>query len=389
MSVCSTVACWFYNTCNILKWDLMGLVFVFKVDTSNSTVSWSLMKSHWFSWFNGCQSQELRCGKAIWISQRQIRATCLGTSLGLKLLKFCHPRHGSQYVTVWSCAVPMWRLYAIVLSEMRTRMEWASDEYCKCIATALKTWTSAGGYSLWPSLEAWQSKEIMVSNGFCFGWFWHVLAVFAFVGTVEFGVACDGFGRLSFFVLQWWEEIWRGPGGFALCSVCLLQKCRGELQAVAMPICIAGPKVGGVSGPTNCTCFLPQKGEGFVMLIFHSSFATRLCLCSRVVIVTILYYSSILVLWGSCRYRLPSFLTCFDAWEMWSVAYALRIYGSLCPEVPAVYTSFQAWSWGNFLPWRNQFEANQILKRIAKSHGRAKPWKGMMCENTEVRILVE
>ena len=121
-----------------------------------------------------------------------------------------------------SCAVPMWRLYAIVLSEMRTRMEWASDEYCKCIARALKTWTSAGGYSLWPSLEAWQSKEIMVSNGFCFGWFWHVLAVFAFVGTVEFGVVCDGFGRLSFFVLQWWEEIWRGPGGFALCSVCFV-----------------------------------------------------------------------------------------------------------------------------------------------------------------------
>ena len=58
-------------------------------------------------------------------------------------------------------------------------MEWASDEYCKCIATALKTWTSAGGYSLWPSLEAWQSKEIMVqiSNGFCFGWFWHVLSI--------------------------------------------------------------------------------------------------------------------------------------------------------------------------------------------------------------------
>ena len=56
LSVCSTVACWFYNTCNILKWDLMGLVFVFKVDTSNSKVSWSLMKSHWFSWFNDCQS---------------------------------------------------------------------------------------------------------------------------------------------------------------------------------------------------------------------------------------------------------------------------------------------------------------------------------------------
>ena len=63
-------------------------------------------------------------------------------------------------------------------------MEWASDEYCKCIAQALKTWTSAGGYSLWPSLEPWRSKEIIVSDGFCFGWFWHVLAVFVFVEPV-------------------------------------------------------------------------------------------------------------------------------------------------------------------------------------------------------------
>eukprot|EP00434_Breviolum_minutum_P017849 symbB.v1.2.015753.t1/scaffold1187.1/size155418/2 len=31
-----------------------------------------------------------------------------------------------------------------------------SDEYCKCIATALKTWTSAGGYSLWPSLASYK-----------------------------------------------------------------------------------------------------------------------------------------------------------------------------------------------------------------------------------------
>ena len=36
-----------------------------------------------------------------------------------------------------------------------------------------------------------------------------------------------------------------------------------------------------------------------------------------------------------------------------------------------------------------KLEANQILKRIVKSHGRAKPWNGMMCENTEVRILIE
>ena len=63
------------------------------------------------------------------------------------------------------------------------------------------------------------------------------------------------------------------------CLFRLLQKCGGELQALAMPICIAGPKVGGVSGPKSCTCFLPHKEEGFVGLIFHSGFATRLCLC--------------------------------------------------------------------------------------------------------------
>ena len=63
------------------------------------------------------------------------------------------------------------------------------------------------------------------------------------------------------------------------CLFCLLLKCGGELQALAMPICIAGPKVGGVSGPTSSTCFLPQEEEGFGGLIFHSSFATRLCIC--------------------------------------------------------------------------------------------------------------
>ena len=113
-------------------------------------------------------------------------------------------------------------------------------------------------------------------------------------GTVEFGVVCDGFGRLSFFCLAMGRDLERSRRFcFVFCLVRLLQKCRGELQALAMPICIAGPKVGGVSGPTSCTCFLPQKGEGFVG-IFHSSFATRLCLCSRVVIVIILYYSSMI-----------------------------------------------------------------------------------------------
>eukprot|EP00434_Breviolum_minutum_P045355 symbB.v1.2.040643.t2/scaffold7402.1/size18531/2 len=39
---------------------------------------------------------------------------------------------------------------------MRIRMEWASDEYCKSIAQAMKTWTSAASYSLWPSLASYK-----------------------------------------------------------------------------------------------------------------------------------------------------------------------------------------------------------------------------------------
>ena len=113
-------------------------------------------------------------------------------------------------------------------------MEWASDEYCTCIAQALKTWTSAGGYSLWPSLEPWQSKEIMVSEfqmvsvSDGFGMFWQCSYLsdrscgMPGFGTVEFGVVCDGLGRLSFSVLQCWEEIRRGQGGFAPCSVCFV-----------------------------------------------------------------------------------------------------------------------------------------------------------------------
>ena len=380
LNVCVFHDCRFYNTCNILKWDLMGLVFVFKVDTSkDSKVSWYLIDSH------GSMAARVKSwgvGKLFEHPRERSTTRVSAPRWVWSSWSFRHPRHGSQYVRVWSCAVPMWRLYAIVLSEMRTRMEWASDEYCKCIATALKTWTSAGGYSLWPSLEAWQSKEIMVqiSNGFCFRWFWHVLAVFAFVGPVKPHARiwyCRIWGSL------WWfrevvifclamlgrdlERSRRVCSVFCFCLFHLLQKCRGELQALAMPICIARPKVGGFSRPTGCTRFLPHKEEGFVGLIFHSSFARRLGLRYSDSIVSILFF---MLFWGSWRYRLPSFLMCFGTWEMWSVAYALRIYGSSCPEVPAAATTFQAWSLANFLPWTNQFEANQILKRIVKNHGR-------------------
>ena len=94
----------------------------------------------------------------------------------------------------------------IVLSEMRIRMEWASDEYCMCIAQALKTWTSGGSYSLWPSLEPWQSREINRNHGFRvsdgFGVFWQCSYLsdcscsMPRFGTVEVGVVCDGLRTL-------------------------------------------------------------------------------------------------------------------------------------------------------------------------------------------------
>ena len=97
--------------------------------------------------------------------------------------------------------------------------------------------------------------------------------------------------------------------------------------------------------PRNTSHFGSGDTNGHSRLIFHSSFARRLGLRYSDSILSILLF---MLFWGSWRYRLPSFLMCFDTWEMWSVAYALRIYESFCPEVPAAYTSFQAWSWGNF-----------------------------------------
>ena len=148
------------------------------------------------------------------------------------------------------------------------------------------------------------------------------------------------------------------------CLFRLLQKCGGELQALAMPICIAGPKVGGVSGPKSGTCFLPHKEEGFVGLIFHSSFATRLCLC---------YSDSILCY--SCYSEVPGVTVCL----VFSCALILE----KCEALLVLYESMALLALrfqlpiqlfrhglGSFLPWTNQFEANQIPKRIVKNHGR-------------------
>ena len=69
-------------------------------------------------------------------------------------------------------------------------------------------------------------QMVSVSDGF--GMFWQCSYLsdrscrMPGFGTVEFGVVRDGLGRLSFSVLQCWEEIRRGQGGFAPCSVCFV-----------------------------------------------------------------------------------------------------------------------------------------------------------------------
>ena len=345
----------------------MGLVFVFKVDTSK--VSWSLTGSHGSmtarvkSWGVGKLSEYLRDRSASRVLAP--RGVWSSWSLG-------HPRHGSQYVTVWSCAVPMWRFCCL-----RCELEWSGRQ--TSTANALRRHWRRGQvqvatvcgpvWKLGSQKKSW-FQMVSVSDG---------LARFGSVricrtgqaacpdfGTVEFGVVCDGFGRLSFFVLQCWEEIWRGLGGFALFSVCFVcsRSAEASYKRWLCPFVSPDPKWEAFRGQRVARASCLTRRTVLLGWFFIQVFATRLCLC---------YSDSILLFmlfWGSWCCRLPSFLMCFDTREMWSVAYAPRIYGSSCPEVPAAYTTFQAWSWGSFLPWTNQFEANQIPKRIVKNHGR-------------------
>ena len=182
-------------------------------------------------------------------------------------------------------------------------------------------------------------------------------------GTVELGAVCDGLGRLWFFVLQWWEEIRRGRGGLAPCSVCFV--CSWSVEASykrwLCPFVSPDPKWEAFRGQrvARASCLKRRRvlvGWSFIQVLQQG-------------FVSVILDSRSYIFWGSWRYRLPSFLMCFWCLRNVSVAYALRIHGSSCPEVPA-YTTFQAWSWDNFLPWTNQFETNQIPKRVMKNHGK-------------------
>jgi len=98
--------------------------------------------------------------------------------------------------------------------------EVSSNRTCKPLSS-LRSQTLRCSRSF-PTPQLWQSLHgFRVSDGFCFGFFRRILAVFVFVGpvmpsfgTAEFGVVCDGLGRPWFFVLQWWEEIRHWRTGF-------------------------------------------------------------------------------------------------------------------------------------------------------------------------------
>ena len=185
-------------------------------------VSLSLIKSHWVSWFNDCQSWGVGTileHPRVWSTPRVSAPRWVGSSsLG-------HPRHGSQYVTVvWSCAVPMCRLCCL-----RCAFEW-NGHLMNTAKASPKLWRRgqvevATVYGpVWNLGIQEKSIEIMVSEfqmvfvSDGFGVFWQCSYLsdrscsMPRFGTVEVGVVCDGLGRLWCFVLQWWEEIRRGRG---------------------------------------------------------------------------------------------------------------------------------------------------------------------------------
>ena len=80
--------------------------------------------------------------------------------------------------------------------------EVSSNRTCKPLSS-LRSQTLRCSRSF-PTPQLWQSLHgFRVSDGFCFGFFRRILAVFVFVGpvmpsfgTAEFAVVCDGLGRL-------------------------------------------------------------------------------------------------------------------------------------------------------------------------------------------------
>ena len=344
----------------------MGLVFVFKVDTSK--VSWSLTGSHGSmtarvkSWGVGKLSEYLRDRSASRVLAP--RGVWSSWSLG-------HPRHGSQYVTVWSCAVPMWRFCCL-----RCELEWSGRQ--TSTANALRRHWRRGQvqvatvcgpvWKLGSQKKSW-FQMVSVSDG---------LARFGSVricrtgqaacpdfGTVEFGVVCDGFGRLSFFVLQCWEEIWRGLGGFALFSVCFVcsRSAEASYKRWLCPFVSPDPKWEAFRGQrvarASCLTRRTVLLGWFFIQVLQQGFAS-------VILIVYCY---------SCYSEVPGVAVCLVFWcalilEKCEALLMLRESMALLALRFQLPIQLFRHGLGSFLPWTNQFEANQIPKRIVKNHGR-------------------
>ena len=95
-------------------------------------------------------------------------------------------------------------------------------------------------------------------------------------GTVEFGVVCDGFGRLSFFVLQCWEEIWRGLGGFALFSVVsFAPEVRRRATSAGYAHLYRRTQSGRRFGAKEWHVLLASQGGGFCWVDFSFKFCNK------------------------------------------------------------------------------------------------------------------
>ena len=356
------------------SYGLLDFVFVFR---STSKVSWSLIESHWVSWFNDCQSWGVG---AIFEHLRVWSTPCVSAPCWVGSSSLGHPRHA--YVTVvWSCAVPMCRLCCL-----RCAFEWngrrmstacALLKHWRCgqveVATVYGPVWNLGSQKILVS----ELQMVSVSDGFFVFWQCSYLSDRSCrmprFGTVELGAVCDGLGRLWFFVLQWWEEIRRGRGGLAPCSVCFVcsRSAEASYKRWLCPFVSPDPKWEAFRGRrvARASClkrrrvlvgwsFIQVLQQGFVSVILDRIFSEV-----RGVTVCLVF---------SCA---------FDAWEMWAL---LTLYESMA-LLALRFQLTQLFRHG----LGKIFCHGQInLKPIKFQRESWKTMEGHECQNTEVRIWI-
>ena len=236
-----------------------------------------------------------------------------------------------------------------------------------------------------PVLEPWQSREIMVSEfqmvfvSDGFGIFWQCSYLsdrscsMPRFGTVEVGVVCDGLGRLWCFVLQWWEEIRRGRGGFAPRSVRFVcsRSAEASYKRWLCPFVSPDPKWEAFRGQrvSRASCLKRRRvlvGWSFIQVLLQG-FASVILdrIFSEVPGVTV-------CLVFSCA---------FDAWEMWAL---LTLYESMA-LLALRFQLTQLFRHG----LGTIFCHGQInLKPIKFQRESWKTMEGHECQNTEVRIWI-